>query len=233
MPSFFLSATGTEIGKTYVASQIIQIIQALEKDVDYLKPIISGWSQVPEVLAESDTGLMLQTLALPLDEAHIQAKSPWRFKAPLSPDMAAALEGKSIDFDSVIEFCQKALHKAEMEGKSLWIEGVGGIMVPLNNTKTVLDWMHALQVPVVLVTGSYLGTLSHTLTAVEVLQHKGLSLAGLILNQTPNSEVDLDQTQQTLERFISNVPIITVPYGNDRVAQQKLTPWVKQIIKTN
>ena len=58
----------------------------------------------------------------------------------------------------------------------LLIEGIGGIMVPLDDEHTVLDWMLVLQLPVILVAGSYLGTLSHTLTALDVLRRRGLTV---------------------------------------------------------
>ena len=60
----------------------------------------------------------------------------------------------------------------EKHSGKLLIEGVGGIVVPLNDRHTVLDWMIALNVPLVLVTGTYLGTLSHTLTCIDVLKRR-------------------------------------------------------------
>ena len=90
--------------------------------------------------------------------------SPWRFAAPLAPDMAAAREGRALDFDRPDRVCR---HAIDARTDVLLIEGIGGIMVPLDERHTVLDWMVALRLPVLLVAGSYLGTISHTLTAVR------------------------------------------------------------------
>src|SRR6185437_8998899 len=125
--------------------------------------------------------------------------SPWRFAAPLSPDMAAAAEGKSVDFAALL-----ADSRARIAAKPdvLLIEGVGGIMVPLDDRRTVLDWMEALALPVLLVAGSYLGTISHTLSAVDVLTRRGLKIAALVISESEGSTVGLDVTIATLRRFV-------------------------------
>ena len=64
------------------------------------------------------------------------------------------------------------------------IEGVGGIMVPLDERHTVLDWMSALRLPVLLVAGSYLGTISHTLTALHVLAQRNLDIAAVVVSES-------------------------------------------------
>ncbi len=69
----------------------------------------------------------------------------------------------------------------------LLIEGVGGIMVPLDDRHTVLDWMSALRIPVLLVAGSYLGTISHTLTALHVLAQRNLDIAGVVVSESDGS----------------------------------------------
>src|SRR6185312_4226156 len=99
----------------------------------------------------------------PLSLDEITRISPWRFEAPLSPDMAARREGRAIDFDALVDFTRSTASPLTL------VEGVGGVMVPLDEQHTTLDWMAAVGFPVMLVTGSYLGTLSHTLTAVGAL----------------------------------------------------------------
>ena len=76
----------------------------------------------------------------------------------------------------------------------IFIEGVGGIMVPLDQTHTVLDWMSALRVPVLVVAGSYLGTISHTLTALHVLAQRNLDIAGVVVSESavPGASLDAD-----------------------------------------
>ena len=83
----------------------------------------------------------------------------------------------------------------------LFIEGVGGIMVPLDARHTVLDWMAALDIPLLLVVGSYLGTISHTLTALDVLAQRNLKIAAIVVSESERGTVALDDTVASIARF--------------------------------
>jgi dethiobiotin synthetase len=201
--SIFIAATGTDIGKTYVACGLIGAARAQGMAVNALKPIASGFDE--NALRDSDAGRLLAAIGHPVTLEEIARISPWRFGAPLSPDMAARREGRTIDFDELVSFT----HAVASEQFTL-IEGVGGVMVPLDDTHTTLDWMAAVGFPVLLVTGSYLGTLSHTLTAVGALHHSDISTLALIVNETPGSTVDLVETAETLGR-LTELPALPLP----------------------
>jgi dethiobiotin synthetase len=147
-------------------------------------------------------------LGKPAEAADIERIAPFRFTAPLAPDMAARHENRTVDFNGLLGFCRRAI--ADHDGLLL-IEGVGGIMVPLDNQHTVLDWMAALKLPLLLVTGSYLGTVSHTLTALDVLARRNLAVKALIVNETPGSAVTMADTTQTLAYFAGAIPIVPLP----------------------
>ena len=201
MSAYFVTATGTDIGKTFVTAGLIRHLRAHKKKVSALKPIVSGFDLATAAL--SDPGVLLEAMDEPIVPETLDRISPWRFAAPLSPDMAAAREGKSVDFDAMLGLCREAAGASE---GTLFIEGVGGVMVPLNARFTVLDWMVALGLPVVLVTGSYLGTISHTLTALDVLARRNLKLAGLVVNESP-TDIPLKETIATIRRFAPEVPL--------------------------
>jgi dethiobiotin synthetase len=205
MSAVFVTATGTDIGKSFVARGLIRALHAQGRTVDALKPIVSGYD--PAHADASDPGLLLAELGRPAHADEIGRIAPWRFAAPLSPDMAAHREGRAIDFDALVAFCRKSIAAAD----TLVIEGVGGVMVPLDNQHTVLDWMAALDLPVVLIAGSYLGTLSHTLTAVDVLVRRKIPLAALVVSETPGSTVALADTVETLRRFLPPTPLLAIP----------------------
>ena len=92
---------------------------------------------------------------------------------------------------------------------ALLIEGVGGVMAPLDARHTVLDWMAALDIPLVLVAGSYLGTISHTLTALDSLYRRDMNVLAIIVSETPGSTVPLDDTVAAIARFAD--PVIGLP----------------------
>ena len=148
----------------------------------------------------------MNALGLPVTEQEIDRISPWRFRAALSPDLAAEREGRRIDVDTVISYCQTAI---DQRRDILLIEGVGGIMVPLDGERTVLDVMMALQLPLILVAGSYLGTISHTLTALDALFRRGMRVLAIVVSETPGSTVPLDDTVAAIARFAE--PVIGLP----------------------
>ena len=194
------------MGKTLVTCILVRQLRAVGRDVRALKPVISGFD--PEAVADSDTGRLLTAMEEPLDKAAIGSISPWRFSEPLSPDMAAAREGRRLDVGEIAGFCRYA---GPAEGDAIVIcEGVGGVMAPLSEDETVIDWMTALNWPVVLVAGSYLGTLSHTLTAVEAVKYRGLPLSGIVISESEDNPVPLAETVETIARFVTETPIIAL-----------------------
>src|SRR5580704_4604157 len=107
MSAIFVSATGTDVGKTFVTTGLIRHFLGEGRAVDANKPVVSGFD--PAALAASDHGALLAALNRPVTIPEAERISPWRFAAPLSPDMAARREGRAIDFDALTEFCRTAM----------------------------------------------------------------------------------------------------------------------------
>jgi dethiobiotin synthetase len=206
MTAYFVTSTGTDIGKTFVTAGLMRHLRNTGEAVDAFKPVVSGFDIATAAL--SDPGVLLGALDEVVTSQTLARISPWRFAAPLSPDMAAAREGQSLDFNAIVSVCRKRV--AQSEG-TLFIEGVGGVMVPLDETHTVLDWMKALDLPLILVTGSYLGTISHTLTAMDCLSRKGLTVKALVINDSGDGAVPLDETKAALARFLPDVTLAVLP----------------------
>jgi dethiobiotin synthetase len=202
--AIFITGTGTDVGKTYVAASLVRHLRQMGRLVDAIKPVVSGYD--PAQAAASDPGILLNALGLPVTEQEIDRISPWRFRAALSPDLAAEREGRRIDVDTVIKYCQTAM---DQRRDILLIEGAGGIMVPLDGERTILDVMMALQLPLILVTGSYLGTISHTLTALDALFRRGMRVVAIVVSETEGSTVPLDDTVAAIARFAE--PVIGLP----------------------
>ncbi len=210
MAAVFVTASGTDIGKTYVAEALLRQWRQSGRMVAVLKPLLSGYD--PADAANSDTGRLLTASGVAITPESIDLVSPWRYAAPLSPDMAAAREGKTVPVDDVIAYCAAAIAEADATGMSLLIEGVGGVMVPLDEARTVADLIAALGIPAILVGGSYLGTLSHTLTAHEVLRARNIAVDRIIVSETQDSDVPLDETRDVIARFVAPVPVEVMPY---------------------
>ena len=209
MTSYFITATGTNIGKTHTIAGLIRAGRELKRDFAAIKPVLTGYDT--DTAAQSDSAVLLDAMGRPNNPRNIATISPWRFAAPLSPDMAAAREGKRIVLKDLITFCEAAIAAAP---GALFIEGVGGVAAPLNDEDLVADWMAALNIPVILVAGTYLGTLSHIITAGAFLSAQGIKVASIVLNESPDAPVLAEETAATLERFAA-CPIHIIPRDFD------------------
>jgi dethiobiotin synthetase len=207
MTTVFVTATGTEVGKTVVARGLIKAVRAQGRAVEALKPVVSGYD--PREAAGSDPGLLLTALGEPITPDGIARISPFRFTAPVSPHLAARREGKKIDFNAVVELCRWRMQACP---GVLIIEGVGGLMAPLEDHRTVLDWMIAINQPIILVAGSYLGTLSHTFSAIDVLERRDLSIAALVVNETAGSPVSFNDTVESIRTFCPTLDVQGLPW---------------------
>ena len=206
MSAYFVTATGTDIGKTFVTAGLIRYLRGAGQPVNALKPVVSGYDS--SVVETSDPAVLLKALGRQVSADEVATITPWRFRAPLSPDTAAAREGRGIDFDELIAFSRAAIAAAT---GMLFIEGVGGIMVPLDKRRTVVDWMTALDIPLLLVVGGYLGAISHTLTALDVLAQRKLKLVAIVVSESERGTVELADTVNSIARFSSGVPVIGLP----------------------
>src|SRR6185369_13942159 len=147
--------------------------------------------------------------------ANFDSVSPWRFAAPLSPDMAAARERRVVPFAELVDFC-----RAPRSADVTLIEGIGGVMVPLDDTHTVLDWIEGIEAPTLLVVGSYLGTLSHSLTAAGAITSQGVEIAGVVVSESAEQPAPADETATVLARFLAPIPVHVLP----RHAARDATP---------
>ena len=209
MPAVFVTSTGTDIGKTFVTAGLIRHFRNAGRAVGAIKPIVSGFD--PDAASGSDPGILLNALGRAATPEEIERIAPWRFAAGIAPALAAEREGRSIDFAALVTFCRQAIDRNEL----LLIEGIGGVMVPLDDRHTVIDWISALRVPVIMVIGSYLGTISHTLTALHVLAQRNLSTLAIVVSETPGSSVPLEETAASISRFADMIDVIPLPRLTD------------------
>ena len=207
-----VTGTGTEIGKTHVTAALARQLRERGRGVVATKPVSSGCDRDAEGRLWSPDGRALIEASGrdPDDWATHQRLCLERFAEPMSPNMAASREGRIISLQMLTGYCESL--ETETDGAVL-AEGVGGLMVPLTDSTTFLDWARALGWPVALVAGTYLGTLSHTLTALRCLEAEGIPIAGLILNRSEEEPVPAGEVRDTLHFFHPEIPVAVVPRG--------------------
>ncbi len=149
----------------------------------------------------------LEQLAAALGVENSNSLALTHYQQPLSPDMAARTEGAAeVDFEATLTFCQ-----TPQTSDYHFIEGAGGVAAPLNSKHTTLDLMAALGAPAILVCGHYLGSLSHTLTAIETLNARNIPLRAIIISDRNQADFPLDETIVSLRQFTA-IPIYPLPF---------------------
>jgi dethiobiotin synthetase len=202
MSALFVAGTGTDIGKTHVACALIRALRAKNVAVDAFKPVVSGFDPVDP--SASDPARLAKALG---DPAALPRISPRRYLAPLAPNLAARLEGDVLRLDDLVADCRAAMAG---EHNLMLVEGAGGVMSPLTDEATNLDLIAALDLPVLLIAGSYLGTISHVLTALVALRARGAKVAAIVMSESLDAP-DLVQTADALRAFERETPIFLAP----------------------
>lgn len=155
----FITGTDTDAGKTTVAGWL-----CLHSGYDYFKPIQTGSdkdSSIVKVLSGAKT-----------------YKETYLYTTPVSPHLAASLEGEAIDIEQI------KLPSAP----NLIIEGAGGLLVPINKEALMIDLIVQMNVPVLLVARSAIGTINHTLLSLEALRSRSIDVLGIIVSGKLNQD---------------------------------------------
>ena len=177
----FVTGTSTDIGKTVVSGILVAGLRA-----HYWKPVQTGLN------AGTDTDWIRRHTAIPESRIHRETYSLQQY---LSPHAAAALEDVEIKLDAF------AIPDVPVD-EFLVVEGAGGIMVPLNRQHYMLDLIKSLDIPVLLVVDSQLGTINHTLLSLLQLRRCGIAIVGVVMNGPKNQG-----NRESLE-FYGEVPIL-------------------------
>lgn len=175
--SYFIIGTDTNVGKTYVASLLIQQFVAAGYQTVGMKPIASGcvFDAKGELINDDVQALNVASNV----SAPLNLINPYHFSPAIAPHIAAELAGISMQ----IEVIQQAYAQLTKLAEVVIVEGAGGFFVPINATQTLADVAVQLQIPIILVIGIKLGCINHALLTVDAIQARGLILAGWVANQ--------------------------------------------------
>lgn len=224
----FVAGSHTDVGKTFAACALIRAARAASLAVEALKPVASGFD--PADWTRSDPGRLLAALGVARTPEALERITPWRFAAPLAPPMAARLEGRDLALAAVAELCAQRL--ATSDADLFVVEGVGGLMSPLTDDATGLGLMTALGLPVLLVGGGYLGAISHTLTALEVLRQRGQAVAAVVVSQDGAPDApDFAATVALVAAHAGPTPVLAAPragppdWAEAALLTLQMTPW--------
>ena len=225
LSGLFITGTDTNIGKTHVAALIIGALRREVRRVGAYKPVCSGSTTDSDGRPVWDDVARLR--AALGETCPDELICPQRFLAPLAPPMAAAAEGRAVDYQQLIQGASAWTELADL----LVVEGAGGLLAPIAEAKTVADLAVEIGYPLVIVARCGLGTINHTLLTIEAAQRRGLTVAGIVLNQhQPADDLSLAEANAAaIEEFGGVLVLGIVKWGQvdglHRHGRPVTIPW--------
>ncbi|GAB4438409.1 MAG: dethiobiotin synthase [bacterium] len=181
---YFITGTDTGIGKTFVLSLIIKYLISKGVKPYVMKPIETGCINQGGKLVPEDAQSLAKITGL---EDRLDDVCPYRFELPLAPYVASRLEKREISVDKIKEVSEKF-------GEPLFVEGAGGLMVPVLKNFFMVDLAKYLGLEVIFIAPLRLGTINHTLLSIEAMEKRGVAIKGIIMNDTDGIETVATKT---------------------------------------
>jgi len=208
--SIFITATGTEIGKTYISAQILRAMRKAGKNIGYFKPALSG----ADANGETDLSYAVR-VGENVGSSKIPAACPFMYKTAVSPHLAGQLENNPVDLEVVKKAYKNIVQKCDY----VVIEGAGGAVCPITykNDKLIMlsDIAETLFAPIrpktIIVASCKLGTINATYLTAVFLKVKKFDVKGIVINQYQSGIMEDDNVKQ-LER-LTGLPVL------DKVAE--------------
>ena len=219
MRGVFVTGTGTEVGKTVVAAAIARTHAAAGRSVAVFKPAVTGLddfaiaadgtisADIARFSAHRPDHVVLREAAG--SDQSDEEVAPYRYGPPMSPHLAAALAGETIDPGRLRDAARRAADGADL----LVCEGVGGLLVPLSASPRYLvrDLAAELGLPLVIAASPGLGTINHTLLTIEAARAAGLDVAAVVLTPWPDAPDPIEQSNRETIAALGEVRVETLP----------------------
>ena len=194
----FITGTDTQIGKTVIASAIVLGIRMKGIDCGAMKPVQCAGDDADVLKKVSQT------------EDPFSLINPYYFKRPLSPHLAAKLEGRRISIEKIAQSYKSLSRKHQF----LVVEGAGGLLVPFKNNFLIADLVRELNIPVIVVARLRLGTINHSLLTIEMARKRGIKVMGIIFSQSKKGPLTIcEKTNSQIVSKLSRTRVLgVVPY---------------------
>ncbi len=191
MKRYFVTGTGTGVGKTFVTCRLASLAVEQRLEVVAHKPIETGCVVLDGRRQGEDQQRLLAASSPWLTAASEQVKyGCYQFAEPLAPSVAAALEGRSIDLDTIQRVLDQAARTPSGSSVDLsLVEGAGGWRVPITEQHDMRDLARMVGGQVIVVGLGTLGTINHSLLSVEVVERDGFEIAALVLSNRPEDDL--------------------------------------------
>ena len=203
----FIIGTDTNVGKTLITASLGWRLSRKINSIGIMKPFATGNKPYSKKYRSEDVAILCDSIGMIEAEENV---NPYYFPMPCSPFMATELlKLKEVNLNYALEKYEYLTKVYEF----ILVEGIGGLLVPLNSESTLLDFIKLVNLEVILVTRCTVGTLNHTLLTVRECKANGINIKGIIVNKMPSQPNEIESnTPQFIEK-LSQVPLLgIVPY---------------------
>ena len=199
MKPLFITATDTDIGKTYVCAGLAHSLKKLDIDVGIMKPFACG---VKQKTGFSSNDLTILSNAAMVNDAE-ELLNPFFFPIPASPYTAAKNLGVKID----INYLMKCFRKLDKIHDVMLVEGIGGIMTPILKDYAIIDLIKDLEANTIIVTSSKIGTINHTIMTCNMCKNMKIPVKGLIINNFDSTGYPVSDLERDLNA-LTDLPVL-------------------------
>ena len=218
---FFITGTDTDIGKTVAAASVLCALRESGVNAAPMKPVQSGSYREDGRLKSPDLEFCLNVASLTVSDATKGEMVPYLFEPACSPHLAAAMAGVNVSFERIGEAAANLLQTYD----SVVVEGAGGLLVPIDETRSMLELAAYLGFPVVVVARLGLGSINHTLLTLRELERAGLKTEGVVFCESiaaKRSYIE-DDNLKTIQRW-GNIPVLGIIPHMAGLSQGRITP---------
>ena len=199
MKPLFITATDTDIGKTYVCAGLAHSLKKLDIDVGIMKPFACG---VKQKTGFSSNDLTILSKAAMVNDAE-ELLNPFFFPIPASPYTAAKNLGVKID----INYLMKCFRKLDKIHDVMLVEGIGGIMTPILKDYAIIDLIKDFGANTIIVTSSKIGTINHTIMTCNMCKNMKIPVKGLIINNFDSTGYPVSDLERDLSA-LTDLPVL-------------------------
>ena len=208
----FITATGTDVGKTYISALIVKKMRELGYNCGYFKPALSGAEIIEGKIIPGDCNYVLKQAGI---ETPPENYVSYVFKTAVSPHLASEIENNPIKIEKI----KSDFARIKKEFDYIVVEGAGGIVCPFNLGKEKLmlpDIIKTLGLDIVIVASASLGTINSTVLTAEYAKQKGINVKGIILNNYNENDLMQKDNKKQIEALTGIKVLATVAKdGND------------------
>lgn len=199
-PGIFITGTDTDVGKTVVSAGLALSLRKRGVKVGVMKPVATGCVGEGR-LVSYDAAFLMEAA----ENEYPGLINPVRFRHPLSPNVAASIEHKTVNLDHV----RHAYRELQKHYDFIIVEGIGGLLVPIAKDYFVANLIREFALPVLIVARSGLGTINHTLLTVDAAIVRGFDIRGIIFNRMPAANLSIaEMTNPKVIHELTGVPVL-------------------------